>query len=129
MIDRRAMMLTPASGATLPATVGAAAASDERVLAAYTQQLLDAITRGDGAVWDRLLHDDAVVTDEGGAVMFKRALVATFKPHGPRISATIRALDLQVRVTGPVAIVTYVSDEHERFFDQPIACRYRSTDT
>jgi hypothetical protein len=94
-----------------------------------TQALMDAIPRGDAAVWQRLLADEVVVTDEGGGVSGKAEMVKGIAPFPSRISGTIAIQDFQARVHGEVAIATYVSDEHESFFGAQLHCQYRSTDT
>jgi hypothetical protein len=133
MIGRRQAM-AGAVGAMLaaPEAVAAAAkanAADEALLARHTQSLMNAITRGDGASWERLLSNDFVITDENGTLRTKAELVGSMKPLGPRITGRIDVQDFAARISGDIAVVTYVSDEHETYFDQPMHCRYRSTDT
>lgn len=114
-----------------PFAAPALAAPEEvaALLRRNTQALLDAITHGDAAVWQRLLADEAVVTDESGTVNDKTTIVKSIAPLPARISGDIKVRDFEAHVHGDVAVATYVSDEHESFFDAQLHCQYRSTDT
>jgi ketosteroid isomerase-like protein len=114
-----------------PLAAPALAAPDDvaALLQRKTQALLDAITNGDAAVWQRLLADEAVVTDESGIVNDKATVVKSIAPLPARISGNIAVQDFAAHVRGDVAVVTYVSDEHESFFGAKLHCQYRSTDS
>jgi hypothetical protein len=115
-------------GASLAAVDGAAE-DPAAVLRRQSQELLDAIGSGAAAVWDRYLDAGAVVTGEDGAVATKAEMLAAIKPLPEGVSGKIEIVDFQARVHGPVAIATYVADEHEQYHGHPLHCQYRSTDT
>ena len=50
------------------------------LLRTKTEQLLDAITRGDRSVWERELHPQAHVVDEQGVVLERKAMVDSVRP-------------------------------------------------
>lgn len=127
MIDRRnaiagAFAATAASRVSVAEDVPA-------LLKRHTQALMDAITTGESTVWAKLLHPDAVLTDEGGAVTPRAKLLASMKPFPADISGRIRVLDFVAHVHGDTAIATYLSDEDESYYGANLHCQYRSTDT
>jgi hypothetical protein len=99
------------------------------VLRRQTQELVDAIATGKAAVWERYLDDQAVYTAEDGAVSTKAQMVEQTRPLPKGVSGTIQVIDFKAAVHGPVAVATYVSDEHENYHGHPLHCQYRSTDT
>jgi hypothetical protein len=99
------------------------------VLRRQTQELVDAISGGKAAVWERYLDDKAVYTAEDGTVATKAQMVEQTKPLSKGVSGTIQVIDFKAVVHGPVAIATYVSDEHESYHGHQLHCQYRSTDT
>lgn len=115
----------------LPFAAPALARADDvaALLQRNTQALVDAIPVGDAALWQRLLADDFIVTDEGGGMTGKAELVKSISPFPGRVSGSIAIQDFKVRVHGDVAIASYVSDEHESFFGAKLHCQYRTTDT
>lgn len=104
-----------------------AAAAD--VLQRQTQELLDAVTSGSAAVWDRLLDADATITTEDGDVQTKAELVKSIHPLPNGISGRIKVIDFAATVHGSVAMTRYVSDEYETYYGQQLHCQYRTTDT
>jgi ketosteroid isomerase-like protein len=121
-----AAMLLPAHGG------GPGAGSDEDVrvvLEHQTQQLLDAITSGSSAVWDRLLDPRASFTTEDGEVRSKAAMMGDIRPLPKTITGKITVTDFKATVHGEVAIATHVDDEHETFHGHALHCQYRTTDT
>ena len=134
-IDRRTMIrmtgaavaaasVAPAAPASPPAAEDTAGA-----LKAQAQALMDAVGRGDAAVWRKYLHDDCVSTSEDGEVLTKKALVDQMRPLPAGVSGEIRVIDFRAQVRGDVAVATYVSDEHETYHGHALHCQYRSTDT
>jgi hypothetical protein len=109
----------------------ATAADDDvpAVLERQTQELLDAITSGSPAVWERLLDPRVSFTSEDGEVRSKPAMVADIRPLPKTITGTITVTDFKATVHGDVAITTHVDDEHETFHGQALHCQYRTTDT
>ena len=101
----------------------------EETLQANSQALMDAITAGDPAVWDRLLDARVTYVDENGSLLDRKALIDGIKPLSAGVSGTIRVTDFHAAVHGDVAVATHVDDEHETFHGHVLHCQYRTTDT
>jgi hypothetical protein len=99
------------------------------VLRRQTQELIDAISTGSAAVWERYLDDRAVITSEEGAVVTKAELVPEIKPLPAGVSGTIEVIEFQATVHGPVAVANYVADEDQVYHGHKLHCQYRATDT
>jgi hypothetical protein len=99
------------------------------VLQRQTQEMLDAITTGSAAVWDRYLDSAVSYTTEDGAHRSKREMVGDIHPLPKTISGSIRIVEFTASVHGNVAVTTHVDDEHETFHGHRLHCQYRSTDT
>jgi Domain of unknown function (DUF4440) len=100
-----------------------------KTLERQTQELLDAITSGSPAVWERLLDPRVSFTTEDGALKSKRDMVGDVRPLPKAISGTIRVTEFKATVHGGVAVTTHVDDEHETFHGHGLHCQYRTTDT
>src|SRR5829696_1220328 len=100
-----------------------------KVLQRQTQEMVDAITSGSAAVWDRYLDPKAVYTAEDGTVLTKAQLVEQIKPLPKGVSGNLQVTGFKATVHGPVAITSYVNDEHENYHGHKLHCQYRSTDT
>jgi hypothetical protein len=113
-----------------PFAAPAFAAADDvaALLQRNTQAMVDAIPLGDASLWQKLLDEDFLVTDEAGGMTGKAEIVKSISPFPARISGNIAILDFKARVHGDIAISTYVSDEHESFFGAALHCQYRTTD-
>ena len=99
------------------------------ILQRQTQELLDAVTTGSAAVWERYLDPQAVYTAEDGTVASKAQMVAQIHPLPAGVTGKLAVTDFKVTVHGPVAIATYVDDEHETYHGHQLHCQYRTTDT
>jgi len=113
----------------LSAPPPAAAESVPDTLRRQTQELLDAITFGRPAVWERYLDADARYVDESGNVMTKKQMVEDVKPLPEGVSGSIRVTQYDAAVHGRVAVATHVDDENEDFHGHGVHCQYRTTDT
>ena len=102
-----------------------ASAATRAEIVSLTQELFDALTRGDAAVWQRLLVDDAIVVDEFARLQDKREAVRVVTPLPRGFSGSIALLHPQVRQFGDAAIIECEADEKESVFDQRLAVRYR----
>ncbi|MEP6768205.1 MAG: DUF4440 domain-containing protein [Acidobacteriota bacterium] len=136
-IDRR-RALTLGAAAFLPGALKREAASSvtkaqedaiSAILQTQTQEMLDAIVPGKISVWEKYVHQDCVYTAEDGQVSDRKALLEQLKPMPAGVTGDIRVTDFKARVRGPMAISTYVSDEHEDYHGHKLHCQYRSTDT
>jgi hypothetical protein len=117
-----AVLLFAATAAPAPEDAGA-------VLHRQTQELMDAITHGSAAVWDRYLDAKSIYTAEDGTLQTKAQMVEGTKPLPAGVSGNIKVIDFKATVHGPVAITNYVSDEHEDYHGHKLHCQYRTTDT
>jgi ketosteroid isomerase-like protein len=99
------------------------------LLRRQSQELMDAITAGSPAVWDRYLDEDARYVDESGNVSKKKQMLDDIKPLPEGVSGTIRVTDFEAVLHGDVAVATHVDDESENYHGHELHCRYRTTDT
>ena len=131
--DRRNLLLFSAAfiGAPALAPALAAASADDDVASVMLQTgaLNDAITNGQPAVWQRLLHEACIYTDEDGAVSTKAELVAQIGPLPPGVSGNLSLVDFQTHRAGDTIIAVYVIDEHETYHGAQLHCQYRNTMT
>lgn len=127
-----ALVSSPARAAEKSAKARAVEPSSqpvEEMLQANTQALMDAITAGDAAVWDRLLDARVTYVDESGSVLDRKTLIDGIKPLPAGVSGAIRVTQFHAAVHGDVAVTTHVDDEHENYHGQKLHCQYRTTDT
>ena len=98
-------------------------------IVALTQQLMDAIAEGKSDVWQRVLTDDAVITDEFGRIQDKSEAVKGIHPLPPGLSGSIQIRNPRVRVFGDTAVIDFEDYEQETVFGQKLIVRYLSTAT
>jgi hypothetical protein len=91
--------------------------------------LNDAITYGRAEVWARYLHDNAVFTDEEGAVSDKAAMVAQIQPLPAGISGNLSTQDFRAHRFDDIIVCTYIIDERETYHSAQLHCQYRNTVT
>jgi len=96
---------------------------------AKTQALVDAITSGDKAVWDRNLDPGCIITTEDGEFLNKAQMLADVRPLPAGFGGHIKVRDLTVRSLGDAAVVHYWLDEVETIFGQELRTTYVQTDT
>lgn len=94
-----------------------------------TQELVDAVAKGDQTPWKKYFADDAMFFDEKGRTMDKKALIADITPLPAGFSGTIKVEDPQSRIEGNVAIFGYVMNEVETVYGHEMHARYHATDT
>jgi Domain of unknown function (DUF4440) len=117
-------------GALVAISPGSLAGEDPTaVLQGRTQSLLDAVTRGDASVWERLLDERALIVSEDGEVSDKRAAVAGIRPLPSGVSGTLRVTGFRAVAHGDTAVTTYVADEEETFHGTKLHSRYRVNET
>ena len=111
----------------------AAAAGPKRItqeeLVRRTQELADAVGRGDAAPWKKYYASDALYFDEKGRNLDKAALVKDIAPLPQGFSGSIKVVRPQCRIFGNVAVLSYDMDESETIFGQQLRARYHATDT
>jgi hypothetical protein len=131
MLKRFWPIIAGLTGAVLLSAATATPATEDAgaVLHRQTQELMDAITHGSAAVWDRYLDAKSIYTAEDGTLQTKAQMVEGTKPLPAGVSGNIKVIDFKATVHGPVAITNYVSDEHEDYHGHKLHCQYRTTDT
>jgi hypothetical protein len=100
-----------------------------QILERQTQALIDAVTAGDPAVWDRYTAPELIYAAEDGAVKTKADLLREIRPLPAHVSGTLRVTEFVARPHGTTVVTSYVVDERETYYDQAIRARYRQTDT
>lgn len=94
-----------------------------------TQALLDAVGKGDVAVWRRLADERLVHVDETGAVRTKAALLAEMRPLPPGLVGSLQVEAFAVEQHGNVAVATHEDHERLDYYGQMLDSRFRTTDT
>jgi hypothetical protein len=94
-----------------------------------TQELYDAIVPGNQAPWKKYFADDCIFADEKGRTLDKAKLIADITPLPAGYSGTIKIANVQSRIIGETAILSYDANETETIFGQNLTARYHVTDT
>jgi hypothetical protein len=113
--------------AMLAHATGAPITQDE--LVRRTQELYDAIVSGNQAPWKKYFADDCIFSDEKGRTFDKAKLIADITPLPAGYSGTIKIDNVQSRIIGDTAILSYDANETETIFGQNLRARYHITDT
>ena len=94
-----------------------------------TQEIMDAVAKGDRQPFEKYFAADSMVSDEKGRSMDKKAFVEDQSPMPPGYSGAIKVVGPQSRILGDTAILSYDLDETETIFGQNLKARYHATDT
>jgi hypothetical protein len=78
---------------------------------------------------EKYLADDCIYFDEKGRNMDKATLVADIMPLAAGYSGAIKIANVQSRVYGDTALLSYDANETETIFGQNLTARYHETDT
>jgi hypothetical protein len=92
-----------------------------------TQELFDSIAPGNQEPWKKYFADDCIFADERGRTMDKAKLVADITPMPAGYSGSIE--NVQSRIFGDTAVLSYELNETETIFGQHMTARYHTTDT
>ena len=111
------------------AAAGDSPAGVQKEIVALTQQLMDALGSGTADVWQRVLADDVLVTDEFGRRQTKKEAVDGIHPFPAGITGAIEIRDPHVRVYGDTAVIDSEAYETEDYFGQKFVVRYLFTNT
>jgi hypothetical protein len=106
-----------------------APAMTEEQLVRQTQELFDAVAVGDKAPFEKYFAEDCMFHDEKGRSMDKPALVKDIEPLPKGYSGSIKVVNVQSRIAGTTAVLSYDTDETETVFGQNLTARYHETDT
>ena len=101
----------------------------ETELVHRTQQLYDAVVPGNQTPWKAFYAEDAMVYDEKGRAMDKKALLADLDPMPVGYSGTIKVVHPHAIFAPGVAVLAYECEETETIFGQDLHARYHSVDT
>src|SRR5262252_4025090 len=113
--------------ATVVCAVDVSITHDE--LVRRTQELYDSLVSGDQAPWKKHFADDCMFADEKGRFFDKPKLIADITPLPDGYSGTIKIQNVQSRIIGNTAVLSYDADESETIFGQNLKARYHITDT
>jgi len=94
-----------------------------------TQRMFDAVVPGDKAPWIEYIAGDVIYFDEKGCLHDKKSLVDDVSPLPKGYSGSIKVMSPKSHIEGPIAILSYDSDETETIWGQHLAARYHNTDT
>jgi hypothetical protein len=123
----RLALVTFSFAVTLACAADAPIMQDE--LVRRTQELYDAVVSGNQAPWEKYFADDCIFADEKGRIFDKPKLIADITPLPAGYSGTIKIENVQSRIIGNTAILSYDADETETIFGQDLKARYHITDT
>jgi hypothetical protein len=104
-------------------------AATEKELVAIAQELYDAIAVGNKAPWEKHLAADMIYTDENWQILSKKDLVEGLRPLPKGYSGSIRIANVQSRINGDAAVLSYRALEEETIFGQKLTPIYLVTDT
>lgn len=105
------------------------ASADEKELVRIAQELFDAIAIGNKAVWEKYVATDVIYTDENWRILTKKDLVDSLAPLPKGYSGSIRMANVQSRINGDAAVLSYRALEEETIFGQKLTPIYLVTDT
>jgi hypothetical protein len=94
-----------------------------------TQELYDSVVPGNQGPWKKYFADDCIFADEKGRIMDKAKLVADITPMPAGYSGAIKIENVQSRINGDTAVLSYDASETETMFGQNLSARYHTTDT
>jgi hypothetical protein len=101
----------------------------EKELVGMAQELYDAIAVGNKAPWEKYVADDLIYTDENWQILTKKDLLDGLRPLPKGYSGSIRIANVQSRINGDSAVLSYRALEEEFIFGQRLAPIYLVTDT
>jgi Domain of unknown function (DUF4440) len=105
------------------------ASGDEKELVRIAQELFDAIAIGNKPVWEKYVAPDVIYTDENWKILTKKDLVDSLAPLPKGYSGSIRMSNIQSRINGDAAVLSYRALEEETVFGQKLSPIYLVTDT
>ena len=105
--------------------------SDEIVdkLKRATQEMLDAIARGDKTVWERYLAEGSIYADEEGRVLTRDELIKELRPLPPGYQGSIKIGETKSLVQENVAVLSHVDHEELVLYGQKLLTNFLTTQT
>jgi hypothetical protein len=95
---------------------------------ALSQKLLDALPSGDKAIWNEILAEDAVYSDEDGRILTKKEIVDELRPLPKGYSGFIKITRPRLVLRPNLAVLAYVAAEEETIFGQILKTDFPATD-
>jgi|SRR5215471_18217830 len=124
------LLLSYSIGAKTQTTMKTAGPTgDEQELVRIAQELFDAIAIGNKVVWEKYVAEDLIYTDENWKILTKKDLVDSLAPLPKGYSGSIRMSNIQSRINGDAAVLSYRALEEETVFGQKLTPIYLVTDT
>ena len=107
------------------------ASSDEIVdkLKRATQEMLDAVARGDKTVWDRHLAAGSIYADEEGRILTKAELLNELRPLPPNYQGSIKIEETKALVQENVVVLSHVDHEELVLYGQKLSTNFLTTQT
>src|SRR5215207_1138066 len=123
--------LLAVQGQTVQAKATEKDASDEIVeqLKRATQEMLDAVARGDKAVWERYLAEGSIYADEDGKVLTKDEVIKELHGLPPGYKGSIKIGETKSLVQGNVAVLSHVDHEELVLYGQKLLTNFLTTHT
>jgi len=125
----RVMTLAGACAVSASAAADDASPPVQKEIVDLTQQLMTGLGDGKPDVWQRVLADDVLVTDEFGRRQTKKEAVDSVHPFPAGISGAIEVRDPHVRSYGDAAVIDCEAYETEDYFGHKFIVRYLFTST
>jgi hypothetical protein len=94
-----------------------------------TQEMLDAVARGDKAVWDRYLAEGSIYADEEGRVLTKDELLKELRPLPAGYQGTIKVGETKSLVQENVVVLSHVDHEELVLYGQKLLTNFLTTQT
>lgn len=126
---RNFLLLTSSFFLCAAPALAAGPAITEQELIRRTQELYDAIVPGNQAPWKKYFAEDCIFSDEKGRTLDKAKLIADITPLPAGYSGAIKIDNVQSRIIGATAVLSYDANETETIFGQNMTARYHVTDT
>jgi hypothetical protein len=123
------VLLVFSSGVGAQSKLPESVSTDEKELVRIAQELFDAIAIGNKPVWEKYVAADVIYTDENWRILTKKDLVDSLAPLPKGYSGSIRMSNIQSRINGGAAVLSYRALEEERVFEQKLTPTYLVTDT
>jgi ketosteroid isomerase-like protein len=110
---------------SLLATIATPAFADDRALITqYEQQLSDAVTNGQPAVWDKYLDPQVIFAEENDTYKGKDAMVKEVVPLPKGLGGDIKVELLSFHEEGDTAVALFRQHEIEHYYGQDIHASY-----
>jgi len=108
-----AMFILSLSGFAQTSSKSSADLATEQELVRIAQELYDAIPVGNKAPWEKYVTDDVIYSDENWHILTKKDLLDGLNPLPKGYSGSIRMANIQSRINGDAAVLSYRALEEE----------------